>query len=66
MYSCSMKLIACNSYITERIDNFKTRSLYSEICYQVWGKIGLYLFETCLVLTLFGVGIVYTVYFNNV
>lgn len=44
----------------DRFDDYKTHSIYSEICYQAYGKKGEKFFDIVTNITLFGIGIVYT------
>lgn len=42
-----------------RTGGYKARSLYSELGYKAFGKVGVYIYEVCTTVSLLGVGVVY-------
>lgn len=57
---CLMILVNIQkNYLVERNTSFKTRSMLGEMCYQAFGKWGVYILETCTTITMLGVGIVF-------
>lgn len=53
-------MIKVNKCRKPRNDDYITHSDYSECCYQSFGKIGVLIFEISTTISLFGVGVVYT------
>lgn len=53
-------MIKVNKCKKQRNDYYVTHSDYSECCYQAFGRVGVYIFEISTTISLFGVGVVYT------